>query len=68
MAAVGMVITFYLVCGLGPGITNPYLDPRITDDRFCIAFDVTGKSKDDVDALRALLNKTSADETNIKDI
>jgi hypothetical protein len=68
MAAVGMVITFYLVCGLGPGVTNPYLDPRITDDHFCIAFDVTGKSKDDVEALRGLLQKTHAAETNIKDI
>ena len=68
MAAVGMVVTFYLVCGLGPGVTNPYLDPRITDDRFCIAFDVTGKSKDEVEALRALLKNTHADETNIKDI
>jgi hypothetical protein len=68
MAAVGMVITFYLVCGLGPGVTNPYLDPRITDDHFCIAFDVTGKSKYEVEMLRGLLQKTQAAETNIKDI
>jgi len=25
-AAIGMVVTFYTVCGLGPGVTNPYLD------------------------------------------
>jgi hypothetical protein len=68
MAAVGMVVTFYMVCGLGPGVTNPYLDPRITDDRFCIAFDVTGKSEEEIEELKVLLSKTNADETNIKDI
>jgi hypothetical protein len=68
MAAVGMVVTFYTVCGLGPGVTNPTLDNRITDDRFCIAFDVTGKTKDEINNLKSLLGKTKADETNIKDI
>ena len=68
MAAVGMVITFYLVCGLGPGVRNPCLHPRITDDMFCIAFDVTGKTKEEVDRLKALLQKTNAHETDIKDI
>jgi len=30
-AAIGMVVTFYTICGLGPGVTNPYLDDRITE-------------------------------------
>ncbi len=69
MAAIGMVVTFYLVCGLGPGITNPYLDPRITDDHFCIAFDVTGKSKEERAALETLLGKTKISEKpTVKDI
>jgi len=68
LAAVGMVITFYLVCGLGPGVTNPYLDPRITDDKFCIALDVTGTSAEEVDKLEALLKNTGAEETNSKHI
>lgn len=38
-AAIGMVVSFYIVCGLGPGVTNPTLDDRITDDKFCLAFD-----------------------------
>jgi hypothetical protein len=38
-AAVGMTVTFYVINGLGPGVTNPVLDDRITDDKFCIAFD-----------------------------
>lgn len=68
MAAVGMVITFYLVCGLGPGVTNPYLDPRITDDKFCIAFDVSHASKEEVEQLRGLLSHTQAEEIHQKDI
>lgn len=68
MAAVGMVITFYLVCGLGPGVENPYLDPRITDDKFCIAFDVTNSSKEEVAALSGLLERTSAEEVHTKNI
>jgi len=68
MAAVGMVVTFYLVCGLGPGVTNPYLDPRITDDKFCIAFDVTNASKEDINALSELLDTTKAEEIHTKDI
>jgi len=68
MAAVGMVVTFYLICGLGPGVTNPYLDPRITDDKFCIAFDVTNASKEEVKALSELLDETKAEEVHTKDI
>ncbi len=68
MAAVGMVITFYLICGLGPGVENPYLDPRITDDKFCIAFDVTNSSREEVAALSGLLQRTSAEEVHTKNI
>jgi len=38
-AAVGMTVTFYIINGLGPGVTNAYLHDRISDDKFCIAFD-----------------------------
>ena len=68
MASVGMVVTFYLVCGLGFGVENPCLDNRITDDKFCIAFDVTHSSKEEVEALSVLLEKTSAEEVHTKDI
>ena len=68
MAAVGMVVTFYLICGLGPGVTNPYLDPRITDDKFCVAFDVTKVDKAEQEAIRALLKETKAEEVHLKEI
>ncbi len=68
MAAVGMVITFYLVCGLGPGVTNPYLDNRITDDKFCIALDITNYSAEEIEQLSSLLKNTDAEEIHTKTI
>ena len=38
-AAVGMTVTFYIINGQGPGVSNPILHDRISDDKFCIAFD-----------------------------
>src|SRR5690554_4789327 len=31
-SAIGLVLTFLLINGLGPGVVNPILDRRITDD------------------------------------
>ena len=57
-SCVGMVITFYIVSGLGPGVTNDYLDDRITDDKFCIAFDM---SEVDGAAAKSFLSDTGAE-------
>lgn len=65
-ASIGMVVSFYIVCGMGFGVTNPTLDDRITDDKFCIAFDANGKSEDDLDKLKGFFNKTGAAEVNQK--
>jgi len=62
-AAIGMVVTFYTVCGLGPGVTNPYLDSRITDDKFCIAFDTSAVSSS---AANSFFSSTGASEVNSK--
>lgn len=62
-AAIGMVVTFYTINGLAPGVTNPYIDPRITDDKFCIAFD----SKEvDPKVAESFLKRTGAAEVNAK--
>src|SRR6056297_132635 len=47
-ASIGMVVTFYTVCGMGPGVSNPTLHDRITDDKFCVAFQLKeeGESED----------------------
>lgn len=62
-AAIGMVVTFYVVNGLGPGVTLPILDDRITDDKFCIAFD---KSEVDAATAEAFLRESGAEEVDSK--
>lgn len=64
-AAIGMVVSFYTVCGMGPGVSNPVLDERITDDKFCIAFETADA---DMDALKAFFAKTGAEEVHTKTI
>lgn len=64
-SAIGMVTTFYIVCGLGPGVTNPVLDDRITDDKFCIAFDRSSVSESDA---QGFFDATGAVEVNAKTI
>ncbi|TXB62961.1 DUF3341 domain-containing protein [Phaeodactylibacter luteus] len=67
-AAVGMVVSFYIVCGLGPGVVNKTLDDRITDDKFCIAFDVTGAEPTFIDKVKGFLSQSGASEVNTKSI
>ncbi|MBK8625839.1 MAG: DUF3341 domain-containing protein [Saprospiraceae bacterium] len=64
-AAVGMTVTFYVINGLGPGVVNNHLDDRITDDKFCIAFD---KSAVNSDKAEAFFSTTGAEEVNSKTI
>ncbi|MEL6637445.1 MAG: DUF3341 domain-containing protein [Bacteroidota bacterium] len=67
-AAIGMVVTFYTVCGLGPGVTNPTLDDRITDDKFCIAFRTNNSSEEEISSLRSFFDRTGASFINTKTI
>lgn len=64
-AAIGMTVTFYIVNGLGPGVVNKHLDDRITDDKFCIAFDKSQVSAANAEAFFAA---TGASEVNSKTI
>ena len=67
-ASIGMVVSFYTVCGLGPGVSNPVLDNRITDDKFCIAFDTAGYEDSQISKLKSFFNSTGASEVNSKTI
>lgn len=67
-AAWGMTLTFYTICGMWPGVKAKTLDNRITDNKFCIAFDVTGADDNKADDLRSFFGKTGADEVNVKTI
>ena len=64
-SAIGMVVTYYTICGLGPGVTNPTLDDRITDDKFCIAFDTAQVEESKA---REFLANSGASEINMKNI
>ena len=65
-ASISMVLTFYIINGLFPGAQNPTLDDRITDDKFCIAFDATGQDVSTVNNLRSFFTATGASEVNSK--
>lgn len=65
-ASIGMVVTFYIINGLGPGVTNKYIDPRVTDDKFCIAFDVSDSSDDEQNNLKSFFSNSGASEVNLK--
>jgi hypothetical protein len=63
LAAIGMTVSFFVVSGLGPGVKNFILDDRITDDKFCIAFD---KSEVDAGNARGFFEDTAAEEIHEK--
>ena len=57
-ASIGMVVTFYTVCGLGPGVKAETLHDRITDDKFCISFDMSGADEELRNSIRSFFSKT----------
>ena len=59
-ASIGMVATFYIINGQGPGIENPIIHPGITDDKFCIAFETQGLSSQEVDRYRNFFTASGA--------
>ena len=67
-AAIGMTVTFYVICGLGPGVVNPVVDDRITDDKFCIAFDTEGAGEEEIEKMKAFFSSTGADEIHQKQL
>lgn len=68
LCAIGMVVSFYIVNGQGFGVDNPTLDDRITDDKFCIAFQTNGKSESEIEKLRSFFSESGASEVNSKTI
>ena len=65
-ASIGMVVTFYTICGMGPGVNNPVLDDRITDDKFCIAFDADDFDEEQLSRHRSFLSESGASVVNAK--
>ncbi len=67
-AAWGMTLTFYTICGMWPGVKAMPLDNRITDDKFCVAFNVTSASDGEMDNLTNFFSTTRAAEVNVKQL
>jgi hypothetical protein len=67
-ASIGMVVTYYAINGQGPGVTIPVLDDRITDDKFCIAFEVNDVDEAKVSSFRNFLQDSGASEIRTKTI
>lgn len=67
-ASIGMVVTFYIVNGQGPGIKNPVIHPRITDDKFCIAFNMDELGNAQEGKLRNFFQQTGASLVETKTI
>jgi hypothetical protein len=67
-SAIGMVVTFYTICGMGPGVINPVLDDRITDDKFCIAFDADAADEETLSKYKAFFTESGASFVNTKSI
>jgi len=65
-SGIGMVVSYYIVNGLGFGVENPTLDDRITDDKFCIAFQTNGYSDTEIATLSSFFAKTGASEVSSK--
>ena len=67
-AALGMVGTFFLSSGLGPGSKKTIFDPRCSDDKFILVFELEKNTNHSVDEISAMLRSTGATEVNQKDI
>lgn len=67
-SALGMVGTFLAASGLGPGSQKTIFDPRVTDDKFILVFDLDKNKHISADALSDLIKSTGATEVNLKDI
>lgn len=67
-ASIGMVVTFYTICGMGPGVSNPVLHDRITDDKFCIAFNVSNTDDTHNSELESYFQETGATLVDTKEL
>lgn len=66
--ALGMVGTFLLSSGLGPGAQKTIFDPRSSDDKFVLVFDLDKNNQLTVDQLKEMVRNSGASEVNFKDI
>lgn len=66
-ASIGMVVVYYAINGLSPRPHTEVLHPRITDDKFAIAFDTSKSTNEEVSRLETFFERSGA-EVHIKNI
>lgn len=67
-AALGMVGTFLLASGLGPGSQKTVFDPRSSDDKFVLVFELDKNASIGSERLAEMVKASGASEVNFKDI
>jgi len=67
-SGVGMVITYFIVNGLSMKAETEVLHDRISDDKFCLAYDVTGAAGENAGALESFLKETGATYVETKEM
>lgn len=68
LASLGMVGTFFFICGLGPWNNKPFMfDARSTDDKFIMVVDLA-KNKMDESQITNILKNHGASEVNFKSL
>lgn len=67
-AAIAMTVVFFIVGGMGFGVNNPVLDDRISDDKFCLAFQTNDLAGSEVNRLKEFLKESGAVEVHEKEL
>lgn len=66
--ALGMVGTFFLASGLGPGANKVVFDPRSTDDKFVMAIELSRNTNHTSDAIMDAVRQAGASEVYVKEV
>ncbi|MCB0503388.1 MAG: DUF3341 domain-containing protein [Bacteroidetes bacterium] len=68
-ACVGMVVSFYYLCGMYPGFEPKIIDKRTTDHMFAMTFELDGSREDGfVNSVTSLLEENGAVEVYKKEV
>jgi hypothetical protein len=68
IAALGMVGTFLLASGLGPGSKKTIFDPRASDDKFVMAVNVSKNKNVSVEDIKEAMRQSGAIEVYEKEV
>jgi len=67
-ASFGMVFSWLVRNRMYPGKDREMLEPRTTDDKFGIVFDIRKSSAEDISRITSLLNETGAEEVKTREL